>query len=142
MRVRLVKPTPQETRALLRASADAPFSYTPVGASRTRALPDGFQPLHHRQRLPNATFESAVSALKAWQFFPDWVEATADGELREGALVSVISYAVAVWTHNICRVVYVIDEPGRYGFGCAPIARAFQRRFLRDSAARLSRAMP
>ena len=116
-RVRLTKPNAKDVHALLSASEHAPHSYEDVGSTCHDFVPAGFTRLHHRERVGHGNFDAAIAAMQGWRFFPTWVDATANGPLRAGTVISVVAQALGVWTHNVCRIVYVIDEPDRYGFG-------------------------
>jgi len=104
---------------LVRALDDAPFSYGPVGETRG-ALPRGWA--HDDQVAAlgtgDAVWESAKVALRRWrQFDLGWVRPHDDAvALEAGRLFGFVSRQLGVWAVNVCRVVYVIDEPNRFGF--------------------------
>lgn len=104
--------------ALVRARAAAP-TYEAVGATERTTLPDGFQ--HDRQdlRLGDASaFDRAKEGLRRWQahvgagarVFPD------DG-IAAGGTVLVLLGLGPVQIIAPCRIVYVVDDPDRFGFG-------------------------
>src|ERR1041384_2791727 len=73
------RPTPDDVRRHLAVQRDLPFSYEAVGATRTDAIPDGFDHDHNRELLGSgaATFAAACAALRAWTMFAPplvWIE--------------------------------------------------------------------
>jgi uncharacterized protein (UPF0548 family) len=91
------------------------LTYPEHGATRA-ALPPGYHHLERRARLGTgrAVFERGAAALMSWKMHrAAGLRVTAEGDARPGErVVSRIAPGVAA----PCRVVYVIDEPGRRGF--------------------------
>ena len=110
------------------AAALAPFlaaqrrlkcSYTAVGATRHDATPAGFVLDHNRQHLGRgeAVFARAREALRGWRMFPaPWTAIEPRAPIAEGEVVAVLVRTAGVWWRNAARIVYVIDEPRRFGF--------------------------
>ncbi|HVW00648.1 MAG TPA: DUF1990 domain-containing protein, partial [Planctomycetaceae bacterium] len=113
-----------------------PFSYPDVGATAT-APPSGWDIHQTRVSLGYgpAVFAAACEALRCWtQFDLGWIRA-ADraAPLAPGEAVAVVARTCGLWSINTCRIVYVVDEPRRFGFayGTLPshVARG-EERFL------------
>ncbi len=186
----LMKPGVSQVRRLLEAQAQLDFSYAAVGATRSRP-PDGYAVDRCRTCLGEGrdVFERAVSAFRRWQQFDlGWVQLCwPDAPIEPGRVVAVLSQTFGLWSLNVCRIVYVVDEeePARkFGFAYGtlpehaesgeerfvieldpgddsvwydvlafsrpnhfltragyPLARRIQKRFARDSAAAMSRAV-
>ena len=73
--------------------------------------------------------------MEMWlQFSLGWVlVANPDAKIRTGEVVAVQAHAFALWSVNISRILYVIDEPDRFGFGYGTTALHVERgeeRFL------------
>lgn len=96
---------------------DQPFTYEPVGATRGSTYPDGFHHLEVRSRLGQgeAAFRHASDRLMTWR-------------MHAGAGLRVASSADRVAVGGVvrcrlgplpipCRVVWVVEEPDRVGFG-------------------------
>ncbi|MFO0956474.1 MAG: DUF1990 domain-containing protein [Isosphaeraceae bacterium] len=113
------KPSLDVLRRIIESPAELPFTYGAVG-STAGTPPDGYVVDRTRVKLGEgeAVFRSAVSALKHWrQFDLGWVEVwPADSPIEPGRLVLVVGYAAGLWLHNLCRIIYVIDESDRFGF--------------------------
>jgi len=110
------------------------LTYPEHGATRA-ALPSGYYHLERRARLGTgrAVFERSAAALMSWQMHrAAGLRVTAEGDARPGErVVSRIAPAIAA----PCRVVYVIDEPGRRGFAYGTL-----RNLLRLSMKALDRS--
>ena len=115
----LVEPSERDVIQFISAQRDLPFTYSEVGATNTTS-PAGYNVDHNRLQLGqgDATYVRAVEALKNWsQFDLGWVTIAPQGVAVEvGATVAVKARAFGTWSLNAARVVYVIDEPGRFGF--------------------------
>jgi uncharacterized protein (UPF0548 family) len=82
-----------------------------------------------------AAFACAKTALRRWQQFDlGWVRvANPEVEIRTGELVVVEAHSLGLWSLNLSRILYVIDEPNRFGFGYSTTAMHVERgeeRFL------------
>jgi uncharacterized protein (UPF0548 family) len=96
--------------------AAAPFTYLPVGATRTSTYPAGFHHLEHSTDLGAADriFERARQALMTWQMhLGAGLRVTgSDSWAAEGVVVRCGLGPLRI----PCRVVWVRDEPDRCGF--------------------------
>jgi uncharacterized protein (UPF0548 family) len=164
------------------AQQDLPFSYAAVGATKAD-FPKGYD--HDRNEIylgtGDAAWESAKNAIRAWRMFPsEWAAIFPNNTpIQVGKTVVMTAKVVGVWWKNTCRIVYVVDEPNRFGFAYGtlpahveqgeelfmvtreangdifyrlhafskprfwmarlayPIARAYQKQFVRDSKANM-----
>lgn len=116
---RISAPTERDVDKFIAEQRNLPFTYSKVGATNTTP-PAGYNVDHNHIRLGEgeATYRRAVEALKNWrQFDLGWVTIVPRGVAVEtGATVAVKARAFGTWSLNACRVVYVIDEPRRFGF--------------------------
>jgi uncharacterized protein (UPF0548 family) len=143
------EPSDREIAKYVSSQAKLPFSYAEVGATKSsldRANsgvgvnstgPAGYTLDHNRVQLGRGgeTFQRAVEALKQWrQFELGWVTLVPHGvRVETGAVVAVKARAGGMWSLNACRVVYVIDEPERFGFAYGTLPNHIERgeeRFL------------
>jgi uncharacterized protein (UPF0548 family) len=183
----LRKPSAEKVRALLDAQGKLGFSYTAVGHTAAEP-PAGYVVDHTRIRLGEGqeVFQAARAALQRWEHFClGWVAVHDPGTpLQPGRTVAVIARVFGMWTLNVCRIVYVVDEPEKFGFAYGtlpdhaesgeerftvewhekdhsvwydilafsrpnqllvrlgyPLVRRLQRRFARESAAAMVRAV-
>jgi len=134
---RLRRPKLDEVRAHLASQVGLPFTYADVGATREDRAPAGFNHDHNRQRLGAgaAAFAAAKDAIRAWTMFPAplaWIEPLPI-PIKEGELAGVVIKAAGLWWLNAARIVYVIDEPRRFGFAYGTLpghVEAGEERFL------------
>ena len=179
----LKRPSGERVQAYLATQRDLAVTYDAVGASNDGAAPPGFVLDHNRQWLGSgaAAFARAKDAIRAWTMFPaPWTAIEPLAPIAKDEVVAVHIRVLGVWWLNAARIVYVIDEPRRFGFAygtlpghaeCgeerflvehladdtvwydlrafsrprqwlarvgAPIARAYQHRFARDSKAAMA----
>jgi uncharacterized protein (UPF0548 family) len=117
---RISEPSEQDAVEFVSSQRHLPFTYAEVGATNATPPSSGYKVDHNRVRLSDgeATYRRAVEALKNWrQFDLGWVTITPRGVVVEvGATVAVKARAFGTWSLNASRVVYVIDEPRRWGF--------------------------
>lgn len=115
----LSPPSAPKIEAFLTREARLDYSYTAVGASRTKGPADYDN--DYRSVLlgkGEALWEAAKAALDAWQQFPEpWTRVLpANSPLEEGQNVAVLFRIWGIWFTNSARIVYTLDEPNRYGF--------------------------
>jgi uncharacterized protein (UPF0548 family) len=115
---RLTAPAPRDLDAVLDRVRDAPPTYAEVGATRADDMPPHY--VHDRSRvgLPTGSFDRAADALHRWQAHRGaGVDVhPGDAPLRPGADVVVVASVGPVRALAPCRIVYLIDEPDRFGF--------------------------
>jgi uncharacterized protein (UPF0548 family) len=116
---RIKEPSDKDVAKFISGQRNLEFTYPEVGATNTTP-PFGYKIDHNRIQLGHgeATYMRAVEALKKWQQFDlGWVTVVPRGVVVEvGATVAVKARAFGTWSLSAARVVYVIDEPRRYGF--------------------------
>ena len=133
---RISEPSERDAVEFVSSQRNLPFTYAEVGATNATP-PSGYQVDHNRIRLGEgeATYQGGVKALKSWrQFDLGWVVIAPRGVAVEvGATVAVKARAFGTWSLNASRVVYVIDEPRRWGFAYGTLPDHVERgeeRFL------------
>src|SRR5579872_2958785 len=101
----------------LAAHGEAPFSYPDVGGTHGLA-PPGFVVDRNRVRLGSGIFHRAAEAVRRWKMFDmDWLKIyPGAAPIIGGTTVAVLARHFGFWSLNPCRIVYVIDEPARFGF--------------------------
>jgi uncharacterized protein (UPF0548 family) len=116
---RLTKPTPEEVKRFLDSRGSDRFSYPQVGATRTTP-PAGYNIDHNRQVLGNGRddFQKAKQAIREWKMFevPGLTLISPDTPIEPGRNVALLAHHLGFWSLSSCRIVYVIDEPDRFGF--------------------------
>lgn len=116
---RLRAPSDTSIAALLARQADAPFSYPEVGATRG-VLPVGYD--HAQVRFALGTgdeiFATACDAIRTWRMFVlGWVQLHgADQVPAPGVTVAPVAHVFGLWSVNVARVVYVVEEESQFGF--------------------------
>ncbi len=120
----MYRPSESDVKDLVLASATADLTYDHVGATLGE-LPRGWnadeQQLHLGQG--EVVFRRAVEALQGWkQFDLTWVWPVSTGvDVEPGNEFAFLARTFGLWSVNICRIVYVVDETdvsgARYGFG-------------------------
>ena len=132
------RPTLAQIEAYRAAQQALPFTYPSVGATREGGpTPRGFDRDRNRQRLGvgEATFRAARAAIRAWRMFPRPL-ATIEPPgipIAEGETAVVVVRLFGLWFVNSARIVYVIDEPRRFGFAYGTLpghAERGEERFL------------
>lgn len=120
----------------LEAQRALPVTYAPVGATHDGgATPPGFVLDHNRQRLGSgaAVFARACEALRQWRMFPQpWTAIEPIAPIAVGEVVAVHIRAGGWWL-NAARIVYIVDEPRRFGFAYGTLpghAERGEERFL------------
>jgi uncharacterized protein (UPF0548 family) len=121
----LRKPSPSTIRAFLEDQAKLAFTYPAVGATAATP-PTGYVVDHTRIKLGTgqAAFIATKNALKRWeQFRLGWVEPCwPDTAIESGQVVGVLARSCGLYSLNACRIVYVVDEPKKFGhaYGTLP----------------------
>jgi uncharacterized protein (UPF0548 family) len=114
------KPSQEMLHTLLKSQQGLKLIYREVGATRDLQKPQGFVIDQTRAKLGEGAevFEAAKSALKRWrQYRFSWLEAWPDdAPIRAGNEIATIARLLGLWWVNVCRIVYTIDEPTRFGY--------------------------
>lgn len=114
------------------------WSYDGVGLTRDdEPAPAGYD--HDRNRVElgrgEAVFAKAREAIRQWQMFPPplAVIEPAGIPIEVGEIAGVVIHVFGLWFLNAARIVYVIDEPRRFGFAYGTLPGHVERgeeRFL------------
>lgn len=124
-------PAPETLRIRLAAAQAAPFSYPMPGCTQQPARYPGYDTDAARTWLGTGpeVYAAACAALRAWQMFPaGWTcILPADAPIRPGTPLTMNARFLGLWWHNSCRIVYVIDEPGRFGFAYGTLPAHMER---------------
>ena len=106
-------------REVLASQEKAGFSYPKPGATGDR-VPRGYRWKRERFELGRGSdaFARARRAIREWRMFDvGWIELCwPDAPVEAGSTVAVMARHFGFWSVNVSRIVYVIDEPRRYGF--------------------------
>jgi uncharacterized protein (UPF0548 family) len=119
------RPGERRIREVLASQEGAGFSYAEVGATRIEA-PAGYQV--HRERFALGSgpgvFERARQAVRQWEMFEmGWIELCwPDAPIACGSTVAVLAHHLGFWSLHVARIVYVTDEPRKYGFAYGTLA--------------------
>jgi uncharacterized protein (UPF0548 family) len=120
------RPSVTDIEQFLKSQSECEVTYVGVGGTNGTP-PAGYTLDHHRFELGQgeADWQKARSALQRWrQFELGWLEAIPnDAPLTAGAQVAVLARAFGMWILNAARIVYVIDEPTRFGFAYGTLPR-------------------
>ena len=116
------RPSDAQLSQIAASAVDAPFTYDEVGATaRPDELPEGY----HRVRAARVVgagdeaFAAAVDGIRRWQLHrrQGYRVAPDDPPIEVGTVVAVDVPLVAVHVIATCRIAWMVDEPGRFGFG-------------------------
>lgn len=169
----------------LQTQQNQEFAYPEVGSSAGKP-PEGYDHDHESTLLGfgDGVFRAATKALCEWAMFPpSWTQIyPSNAPIEKGTVVLVLFRLFGLWWwRNSSRIVYLIDEPARFGFAYGtlpahiergeeifwvelrddgsvwysirafskpnrwyvwlayPLARAYQRKFRRDSFAAMEK---
>ena len=132
----LKKPSTRQIQSFLEQQAQVPLSYPEVGLTASQP-PAGYAVDHTRVLLGQGepVFAAARQALQRWQQFgTGWLEIwSPDTPIARGEVVAIVARSVGLWWLNACRIVYVVDETGRFGFAYGTLpdhAGTGEERFL------------
>ena len=113
------RPTPERLERQIASQATLALTYPEVGVSATGTLP-GYTVDANRVLLGHGptVFAAACEALREWRQFPSpWTRILpATAPIAVGQTVAIIAHAFGLWWSNTARIVYVVDEPNRFGF--------------------------
>jgi uncharacterized protein (UPF0548 family) len=114
------KPTSAQIDRFLESRKTDTFSYDAIGATRELSPPAGFIVDNKRQLLGTGreTFEKAKQAVRQWKMFevPGLDLVCSDTPIEPGRNVALFAHHLGFHSLSSCRIVYVIDEPDRFGF--------------------------
>ena len=114
------KPTVQAIEAFIDKSQNSELSYVDVGATRDASAPANYTVDHNRIQIGQGDrdWQVAKQAIRDWKMFDlCWVELhKANTAIEVGQIVAVLISHFGFYSLNAARIVYVIDEPNRFGF--------------------------
>lgn len=130
------RPTDAVITKFLQAQSQLDFTYCETGT--TAATPPADYVVDHTRvglGTGDQVFARAKQGLAGWkQFDLGWLHAfPATAPIRSGEVVAVVARAWGVWSMNAARIVYVVDEPRRFGFAYGTLPGHVERgeeRFL------------
>lgn len=113
------KPSLAALQAIREAQATQAVTYPGVGATRGDAAPAGYHWIRKSAALGQGdeVFRRACAGLRAWA--PQRharMTVIAPDAFAEGETVVLALRSGLVWTSAASRIVWVTDEPGRYGY--------------------------
>jgi uncharacterized protein (UPF0548 family) len=113
------------------------LTYPEVGSTYGGIVPPGYGTDKVVEEIGRGRecFDRCVSLMKKWaEYGLNWIEVFPHGvELQAESVVAVAAFVVGIWSLNACRVIYVIDEETRFGFGYGTLpdhAEIGEERFL------------
>ena len=123
----LFKPTATQLDQFLDSLGSDTFSYSHVGVTRDSTRPDGYVVDHNRQLLGTGreTFERAKQAVRRWKMFdvPGLKLVRDDTPIESGRNVALLASHLGFYSVSSCRIVYVVDEPDRFGFAYGTLSQ-------------------
>lgn len=115
----ILKPSPDTLAAFLARNANAEYIYADVGRAAD-FQPAGYDRDSRREIVGHGTpaFDAARDVFRRWGQFPKpWTGIyPLEAPIRAGQTLAMLARAYGPWWTNACRIVYVIDEPTRFGF--------------------------
>ncbi|MCE9604598.1 MAG: DUF1990 domain-containing protein [Planctomycetia bacterium] len=136
------RPTDAALRRFVDTQVGLDFTYTDVGATATVVLHAGYNVDRTRRNigLGDHDYRSAIQALRAWRHFElGWLSVwQPDLPIETGRIAVVVARALGLWSAHTARIVYVIDEPHRFGFAYGTLpghAEQGEERFLVEQLA-------
>lgn len=122
----LAKPSILEIDAFIDGARDSELSYADVGATINETAPAGYNVDHNRLCIGHGEqdWESAKQSIRDWKMFDiGWVELHLPSTpIEVGRNVAVLINHFGFYSLNAARIVYVIDEPNRFGFAYGTLA--------------------
>jgi uncharacterized protein (UPF0548 family) len=119
------RPGERRIREVLASQEGVGFSYPAVGATRTQA-PERYRVNREYFALGSGpgAFERARQAVRQWKMFEmDWLELCwPSAPIASGSTVAILAHHLGFWSLHVARIVYVIDEPRKYGFAYGTLA--------------------
>ena len=113
------RPTQVEVDTFIGLAANSEFSYKSVGLSMNGS-PVGFNVDHHRIYIGRGEgdFKNAKLAIRDWKMFDfPWLDLCwPETPIEKDRTVAIVVNHLGFWSMSAARIVYVIEEPTRYGF--------------------------
>jgi len=115
----LTKPDRNAVQQFLNDRENDQFSYPEIGATDSE-IPPGYNIDRNRAKLGvgSEVFDHAKTAIRDWKMFDlGWVELISrETPIEIGQTVAILVSHLGFYSLNAARIVYVIDEPARFGF--------------------------
>lgn len=135
------RPSPSKILSMLETARNLPGNYGVLFETQSGPdklfVPKGYVQDHTRTQIGEGhnAFEAAKAALRQWkQFDLGWVcVANPDAAIEPDEVIAVEARTLGLWSVNLSRILYVIDEPDRFGFAYGTTALHVERgeeRFL------------
>jgi uncharacterized protein (UPF0548 family) len=125
----IIKPSAHKISSFINSQQNKTFTYDEVGISQDGPL-QADHPISKYYKLINRQFnigegeksyELAKKAFIKWGMFDlGWVNVKPTTPMVENALVGIVSNVMGVWSVNVCRIIYIVNEDGpviRFGMG-------------------------
>jgi uncharacterized protein (UPF0548 family) len=129
--LRILRPGPDRVREVLAEQTPLELSYRAEGITANGDAPAGYATDHNRQLLGTgeAAWQRAKAAIRGWRTFPrPWTAIEPpDAPIATGTVIAVHVRVLGLWWLNAARIVYVIDEPRRFGFAYGTLPRHAER---------------
>ena len=123
----LRQPSEHAMRTFLAEQSGKPFSYEEVGMSQEDDVPDRFSVDRYRVQLGRGqeVFERAAEAVRTWKVYPSaWMTLyPPNAPVVKGTSVAILAHLPIIWGKSAVRIVYVIEEPRRYGFALGTLPK-------------------
>ncbi len=117
-------------RQFLQRQASLSYSYQPVEGTKIAPV-SGYDNDHNYLVLGKgiSVWQAAKEALRNWQQFPlAWTAILPPkAPLQAGQVVAVLFRIWGLWWLNAARIVYVVDEPNRFGFAYGTLPAHMER---------------
>ncbi len=127
----LSKPPASFIETFLRGLSRLEYSYAEVGTTRSGTHPRYFNSDSAEGVVGSGQrdFEQAKTALSAFHMFPaPWTEVFREGHaIAAGQNVAVLIRHLGFWSLNPARIIYLIDEPARFGFAYGTLSGHAER---------------
>lgn len=116
----LTRPSSETVARFLEQQRGQPFTYPDPGLTRNEEAPSRFAVDHNRRQVGSgqAAFEAACAAVRRWEMYNiGWLEICHPlPPIETGRVAASLARFGGVWWLNACRIVYLLDEPRRFGF--------------------------
>jgi uncharacterized protein (UPF0548 family) len=120
MSITFFRPEEAQITAFLEQESTKSFTYPAVGATAHEVPVAGHDNDYQYVVIGKGAsdFEKARQAIREWAQFPSsWTTIfPVHAPVKEGAVIALFFKLFGFWWRNSCRIVYVWDEPNRYGF--------------------------
>ena len=122
----ITKPDKKAIKRFLVGCERDRFSYPEIGATASK-VPANYNIDHNRVKMGEGlmAFETAKKAVREWKMFDiGWVELIrSDTPIEVGQTVAILVSHLGFYSLNAARIVYVIDEPRRFGFAFGTLTK-------------------